>query len=84
MLLVSDIEKKLQTLVRVCDPILSKPPPKPQKPAAPQNGSEGKEQKEAAKETEGAAAGAAAGDTGDVDMDAEQNQQGDANMDVDS
>lgn len=84
VLLVSDIEKKLQTLVRVCDPILSKPPPKPQKPAAPQNGSEAKEQKEAAKETEGAAAGAAAGDTGDVDMDAEQNQQGDANMDVDS
>lgn len=87
VLLVSDIEKKLDTLVRVCDPILSKPPPKPEKPAAPQNGTEGKEQDmgsteeggETTKEPEGTGADA------DVDMDPDmENQQGEAKMDVDS
>jgi len=37
--LVADLEKKADTVTRVCEPILSKPPPKPE-PKAPEPAAE--------------------------------------------
>lgn len=56
VLVVSDIEKKAETVSRVCDPILAKPPPKPEPApapaAAPDAPAEGMETEEPAAEAQ--------------------------------